>query len=453
MRRYDAGLRGYCIQLLRRIEDAEDALQDAMASAHRALLADGPPREPRAWLFAIARNRCLSILRNRPPEPAPLDDIPTASVDEMAQSRAEVRAMIDDLGRLDGDAREALVLTRLGDLSHRQVAEILGCEPERVRTLVRQARVELAAARLARNTTCEEIRAELVELRRGGFRRAHIRRHLAGCEPCRTFRRNLAAQDRDLGLLLPLPAAGAVPALGAAAAETATAVATKGGLALAGSKAASSFAVGAVLVAGAGVAITVQSAEQPSTAAGGGGPTATAPRPASTAPTGHRPVTDSRTAPSGTDRGSGARRRSPSGNQGAGAVQPDDRPPAAEPAPTSPAAPPQRGPSSPAADAPPATEPPAAQQPPEATPDPSPAPPEPTPDPSPKPEEEAASYVPQPPMPPAPAPTDDGSGQDAAPPSGDDGSGTATKPPPSGDGPGGGTMPPTQPPPPKSGGG
>jgi len=270
VRRHAAALRGYCVQLLGGIEDAEDAVQDSLASAHLALLERGPPDEPRAWLFTIARNRCLSVLRARPPAAAEFDDASapaSAGAGEVALSRAELRALVEDLGRLDPDVREALVLTRLSDLNHRQVAGILGCPPERVRSLVRQARIELAAARLARELPCAEIRAELAELRRGGFRRSHLRRHLADCEPCRVFRHRLAEQDRALGSLLPVPGAIALGSLhrglesvGAggtlAGGGSTLGAGVAGGLGLGGAKLATTLVLAGSLVVG-GAAISV----------------------------------------------------------------------------------------------------------------------------------------------------------------------------------------------------
>ena len=47
--------------------DAEDAVQSTFASVHRALLANDRWVDVRPWLFAVARNACLSSLRVRRP--------------------------------------------------------------------------------------------------------------------------------------------------------------------------------------------------------------------------------------------------------------------------------------------------------------------------------------------------------------------------------------------------
>ena len=46
-------------------EEAEDALQHVFVSAHKHLAARDEIVDLRPWLYAIARNRCLSVLRSR----------------------------------------------------------------------------------------------------------------------------------------------------------------------------------------------------------------------------------------------------------------------------------------------------------------------------------------------------------------------------------------------------
>ena len=61
--RYQARLHSFCRHMLGSTEDAEDVLQESFASAHRAMIADERPIVARAWLYRIARNRCLDHLR------------------------------------------------------------------------------------------------------------------------------------------------------------------------------------------------------------------------------------------------------------------------------------------------------------------------------------------------------------------------------------------------------
>ena len=63
--RHHAALLAFCRHMLGSREDGEDALQQAFVRAHRSLAAGRTPDAVRPWLYAIARNRCLSMLAAR----------------------------------------------------------------------------------------------------------------------------------------------------------------------------------------------------------------------------------------------------------------------------------------------------------------------------------------------------------------------------------------------------
>jgi DNA-directed RNA polymerase specialized sigma24 family protein len=65
LRRHRPRLLALCRYMLDSREDAEDALQDVFTSAYIATRADDRPINARAWLYRIARNRCLNQLRRR----------------------------------------------------------------------------------------------------------------------------------------------------------------------------------------------------------------------------------------------------------------------------------------------------------------------------------------------------------------------------------------------------
>jgi RNA polymerase sigma factor (sigma-70 family) len=168
--RYGPPLLSFCRHMLGSREDAEDALQHVMLSAHRALLESDTEIHLRAWLFAIARNRCRSMLRARRVEVA-LDDAP-ASTEGLAaevERREDLRAMLGDLRRLPEDQRAALLLSELGAQSHKEIGAVIGVRPGKVKALVFQAREALAVARTARETPCGEIRKQLATLRGSGM--------------------------------------------------------------------------------------------------------------------------------------------------------------------------------------------------------------------------------------------------------------------------------------------
>src|SRR5216683_2820918 len=71
-------LQVHCYRILGSLQDAEDALQETLVSAWRNLGEFGQRSSLRTWLYQIATNRCLSMLRadsRRPRSATPLPDL------------------------------------------------------------------------------------------------------------------------------------------------------------------------------------------------------------------------------------------------------------------------------------------------------------------------------------------------------------------------------------------
>jgi DNA-directed RNA polymerase specialized sigma24 family protein len=102
--RYRPRLFGFCRRMLGSNEDAEDVLQEVLANAYRAMLADQREINLKPWLFRITRNRCLNHLQRIRPVPEAqerLERIPTpdaAATHERVQNREEFRALLGDRG-------------------------------------------------------------------------------------------------------------------------------------------------------------------------------------------------------------------------------------------------------------------------------------------------------------------------------------------------------------------
>src|SRR3954449_13054059 len=73
--RHHQALYRYCRSILRHDEDAQDALQNTMAKAFAALQTEQRDIELRPWLFRIAHNEAISIVRRRR-ETTELGDLP-----------------------------------------------------------------------------------------------------------------------------------------------------------------------------------------------------------------------------------------------------------------------------------------------------------------------------------------------------------------------------------------
>ena len=203
--RHHRGVLAFCRHMLGSAEEAEDAVQHTFLAAFRELVGTSKPVQLRPWLYTIARNRCLTLLRTRARQAVgELHEPPTEHLAAEVERRHELRNLLHDVAHLPEDQRSALVLSELGDMSHDEIADVLGCRREKVKALVFQARSSLIASRTARELPCDEIREQLANLRGGSLRRNELRRHLSECPGCREFRAQVRAQRRDLALVLPV---------------------------------------------------------------------------------------------------------------------------------------------------------------------------------------------------------------------------------------------------------
>jgi RNA polymerase sigma factor (sigma-70 family) len=218
---YHRRLLAFCQHMLGSREEAEDVLQHTFLAAYRSLRAGCEVVELKPWLYTIARNRCLSVMRARHEEVeldegAPATEGLAAEIDR----RADLRMLVRDVQRLPHDQRAALVLFEVGDHSHKEIAAVLGVRREKVKALVFQAREALMGWRTARETPCAHVREELATLDGRALGRGTIRRHVELCSGCADYEAAVRSQRAALAIALPVaPAAAGLRAavLGSAA--------------------------------------------------------------------------------------------------------------------------------------------------------------------------------------------------------------------------------------------
>lgn len=153
--RYDARLLFYLRRLLGNVADAEDVRQDVWLTVVRKLGALEAPEAFRSWLFRIARNRGISLLRKRRAEvplddAGPLEDVAAGSDDESAgfgpEEAAAVYAALDGLSPAH---REVITLRFLGGLGYDEIASVLDRPVGTVRSRIHYAKAALRAALVA----------------------------------------------------------------------------------------------------------------------------------------------------------------------------------------------------------------------------------------------------------------------------------------------------------------
>lgn len=147
VQRYRTSLVRHCRHLLRDRE-AEDVVQAAFLRAWTALSEGEHVRELRPWLFTIARNGALDVVRRSGYDYDELRESISGvgGPEEEIERRAVVRRTLTGLASLPPAQREALLRVAVDGQSQAQAAEELGLTEGAVRQLVYRARAGLRTA-------------------------------------------------------------------------------------------------------------------------------------------------------------------------------------------------------------------------------------------------------------------------------------------------------------------
>ncbi len=170
---YRRELTGYCYRMLGSVHEAEDAVQDTMLRAWRALATFEDRAGLRPWLYRIATNVCIDALKGRSRRALPMDVAPVATSDARPVDRRPEATWIqpapDHLLLLDDDpaeralSRESVRLAFIAALQHlaprqravlilrdvlrwraAEVAALLETSADAINSALRRARAALA---------------------------------------------------------------------------------------------------------------------------------------------------------------------------------------------------------------------------------------------------------------------------------------------------------------------
>ncbi|HET6506142.1 MAG TPA: sigma-70 family RNA polymerase sigma factor [Baekduia sp.] len=168
--RYRTPLMRYCAGIVGPSR-AEDAVQQALINAHEAMTRTDEVRHLKPWLYRIAHNASLNVLR------AVRDDVPLdeaalgarasgAGPEESFERSEQFRSTLAALQALPERQRAALVLRELEGRSHEEIAEALGVTKGSARQHLMRARVAVRSAATA--ITPYPLVARFAELLSGG---------------------------------------------------------------------------------------------------------------------------------------------------------------------------------------------------------------------------------------------------------------------------------------------
>lgn len=144
--RHSRSLYAYALRLLGDPQAAEDVLSEAMFTVWIEAARFRGDCQPKTWLYRIARNKAIERLRRRPPDELPLTD-GTYGAWERDQERVDLRVTLEQaLRALPRDQREVVELAFFHDLPYGEIARILGCPVNTVKTRMFWAKRKLRRA-------------------------------------------------------------------------------------------------------------------------------------------------------------------------------------------------------------------------------------------------------------------------------------------------------------------
>jgi RNA polymerase sigma factor (sigma-70 family) len=206
-RRYHQSLYRFCLAIVGNPEDAQDALQNTMIKVLRALPGEKRKIELKPWLYRVAHNEAIDLLRRRR-EPRELDVeeiAPGHGLAEDVATRERLRRLLADLGELPERQREVLVMRELSGLDFEEIATALETSGAVARQTLYEARQSLRQMEEGREMGCDAVTRALSDGDGRITRRRDVRAHLRSCASCRAFGDEAKSRRHDLAALSPLP--------------------------------------------------------------------------------------------------------------------------------------------------------------------------------------------------------------------------------------------------------
>lgn len=237
---YFDGVYDFLARMLRNRQDAEDAAQDTFVKAFRGLPGLEQPERFKSWLFSIAHNTALSLLRRKgrevpyPARPADGHDgdegpggFDIADADRLGQPEqalgivATAQLVWEAAAGLDERHYAVLDLNVRQGLESPEIAEAIGVTRNHAAVLLNRAKASLRASTsalfLVREGTsrCEGLRREVAGAPPGRLTpelATAVGRHSRTCEVCQSTQAGLMTPEVVFGALAPVAAAGAFKA-------------------------------------------------------------------------------------------------------------------------------------------------------------------------------------------------------------------------------------------------
>lgn len=154
--RYQRPLYNFALRFVGNPDDADDAAQETLIQVYQALPVSRLDFAFRPWLYRVARNKCIDLLRRKRTLPfsmldgdddsVPLQDsVPDTDPlpDELAERADLQRILHEAIGALPLKYRTVVTLRYVADLTFGEIGESLGLPENTVKTHFQRAKAML----------------------------------------------------------------------------------------------------------------------------------------------------------------------------------------------------------------------------------------------------------------------------------------------------------------------
>ncbi len=152
--RYSRSIYNFALRLLGDPADADDATQQTFIQAFESFPAARPGASLRPWLFQVARNKCIDLIRRRRTVPlstlereesdATVDPADAAPLPSELYEREELQHILQDaIATLPVRSREVVLMRYMGELTFAEIGHSLDMPENTAKTLFQRAKASL----------------------------------------------------------------------------------------------------------------------------------------------------------------------------------------------------------------------------------------------------------------------------------------------------------------------
>lgn len=154
VQRYEAKIFRYVRKFLFGYEDAEDGVQEVFIKAYKNLQSFDTDRKFSTWLYRIAHNECINIIKKKGREQVSFFDPDTIFPHPVSSENAEQSALEREtkeildtcLDTLDPKYREPLILFYFEEMDYQTIAEVMHIPVSTVGVRIKRAKEALTNA-------------------------------------------------------------------------------------------------------------------------------------------------------------------------------------------------------------------------------------------------------------------------------------------------------------------